>query len=831
MTELLITSSVLILAVLAVRRLLAKRISKRLQYALWGLVLLRLLLPFGLPQSRASVMNYLPAAPAAAAVQPQAVPAQPGPAAPSEAQPAAERQKAAVPPLTGRQMLFLGWALGAFICGGWLAAANLRFGRMLRRRSRAFSAPGCPLPVYLCEEGLSTPCLYGLLRPAIYLTPQAMEDKSALNWVLLHEQTHWRHGDQVWGALRCVCLAAYWFDPLVWAAALASKKDCELACDEAVTRHAPEAERLSYGRALVALVPARAPAGQRLVSATIQSFSAGQMKQRVEAIAKNKKPVLWALLAALALAALAAVCTFTGARGLAASDPKRPPEYLAEGETVWYRARWEIGEDLEGELVLAKMQQAPGWGRLYYAVPAQGKPSVTVLFEGECSDRESLFEAWQQGTTGYAHLYTRAEGQKTWVLDAGQPPREARPEEGIYPPSAVVFSLYPPEANPQAQLDALKESILYQGGGLQFTVPTGYTGPSSDWQIQVNGRREAGGMGMSVHLFEQENAGRTWEPGKTYFIIAEELEGCTELYLEASLTTEGDGLSGEAGTLSSTGTIDLLEIVRAAQGGRFEFLQPGEQAVQTLTQDLNGDGKQETLVLSREPGDDLPYGRLYYVQENGEHAVLFEGNYTENGLQTAAMDTGETLFWLEETSGGAGGTAARLWAAVNKTGSWADAVTYDLPEGMGLTYQGGGRFTLYHHAYDMLEMDGSLSGASDKPYYFSWAGEGAGLVEYGGQTITEAQLRRLAPNPSNPDLAGLLEQVKKKGEITGILYRENGVVNINYKVAEGDTVSYHNLNLLLQNGAFSLIAGNQHPETSAPLETSDFGGVYLARIS
>src|SRR5699024_599248 len=58
--ELLITSSLLILAVLAARALLAGRISRRMQYALWGLVLLRLLLPVSLPQSRASVLNAFP---------------------------------------------------------------------------------------------------------------------------------------------------------------------------------------------------------------------------------------------------------------------------------------------------------------------------------------------------------------------------------------------------------------------------------------------------------------------------------------------------------------------------------------------------------------------------------------------------------------------------------------------------------------------------------------------------------------------------------------------------------------------------------------------------
>lgn len=45
MTEWIVTSSVLIVVVVALRYLLRGRISLRLQYALWGVVLLRLLLP------------------------------------------------------------------------------------------------------------------------------------------------------------------------------------------------------------------------------------------------------------------------------------------------------------------------------------------------------------------------------------------------------------------------------------------------------------------------------------------------------------------------------------------------------------------------------------------------------------------------------------------------------------------------------------------------------------------------------------------------------------------------------------------------------------------
>ena len=57
MREILLTSSVLILAVLLLRLAFRDRISRRAQYALWGLVLLRLLVPVSLPGVDFSVLS------------------------------------------------------------------------------------------------------------------------------------------------------------------------------------------------------------------------------------------------------------------------------------------------------------------------------------------------------------------------------------------------------------------------------------------------------------------------------------------------------------------------------------------------------------------------------------------------------------------------------------------------------------------------------------------------------------------------------------------------------------------------------------------------------
>ena len=174
--ELLLTSSVLILAVLALRHFGRGRLSRRLCYGLWLVVLLRLLVPVSLP-SPTSVLN-LPAARSAEYFltrQAEVITQDDGAQAvrPDTADPAGSGE-AADTGLTLPEVspLVWIWAAGALGTAGWFLHVNTRFARSLRRSRRAYDAPGSPLPVWVAE-GISSPCLFGLLRPAVYLTPGA----------------------------------------------------------------------------------------------------------------------------------------------------------------------------------------------------------------------------------------------------------------------------------------------------------------------------------------------------------------------------------------------------------------------------------------------------------------------------------------------------------------------------------------------------------------------------------------------------------------------------------------------------------------------------------
>ena len=295
MIEWIVSSSVLIIVIILLRFILKGKISLRLQYALWGLVLIRLLLPVSLGSSNISIMNPVensqiyqdvmepeinspmvnipdtpvPGQSASHASTPDPeVPQdnmlnnesstggigqleQTGQSSPSlpETHPAQELPSQSDRGFDWLTVLRLVWISGSVLLGAWLLATNLLFAAGLHK-SRIALTKACKLPVYICDK-LDTPCLFGFLRPAIYLTNEVAADERTMRHALEHELTHFHHGDHIWALLRGICLAVHWYNPLVWCAAVLSRNDAELACDEATIQRLSESERAEYGKTLI----------------------------------------------------------------------------------------------------------------------------------------------------------------------------------------------------------------------------------------------------------------------------------------------------------------------------------------------------------------------------------------------------------------------------------------------------------------------------------------------------------------------------------------------------------------------------------------------------
>ena len=332
MIEWVVSSCILILAVIALRYLLRGRISLRLQYALWLLVLARLLIPVSFGSTDISVMSVVEKAPAVQAVESvrnvdtiwqadngtvEGYPA--GPLmpdtpvtvvtiAPGVTNDQFGRMESA---LTLRKILLPVWWGGAAVTLLVFLTANLRFAARLRKSRRPLTVEGAALSVYVAQER-AVPCLFGLFRPAIYVTQAATDDPELLRHTVAHETTHFRQGDHVWALLRTVCLALHWWNPLVWWAAKLSRQDGELACDEATIRTLGESERAAYGRTLIRM--ACGPGSYVLLTATTMDGGKTSLHERIVLLAKKPRTAVTAAIVVVLAAALCIACTFTGAK-------------------------------------------------------------------------------------------------------------------------------------------------------------------------------------------------------------------------------------------------------------------------------------------------------------------------------------------------------------------------------------------------------------------------------------------------------------------------------------------------------------------------------------
>ena len=360
MIEWVVSSCILILAAIALRYLLRGKISLRLQYALWLLVLARLLIPVSFGSTDISVMSVVEKAPAVQAVESvrdvdtiwqadngsvQGLPAgaaadntplQIAPRATSDDQ--FSRMSSA---LTLRKVLLPVWWCGAAVTLLVFLTANLCFAARLRKSSRPLIVEGASLPVYVARER-AVPCLFGLFRPAVYVTPEAEEDGTLLRHTVAHETTHFRHGDHVWALLRAVCLALHWWNPLVWWAAKLSRQDGELACDEATIRTLGEGERAAYGRTLIRMACGRG--ASPLLTATTMDGGKTSLHERIVLLAKKPRTAALAAIALVLAAALCVGCTFTGAKKNEVSADLGPIAAMMAELTVDDVADWDVTE-------------------------------------------------------------------------------------------------------------------------------------------------------------------------------------------------------------------------------------------------------------------------------------------------------------------------------------------------------------------------------------------------------------------------------------------------------------------------------------------------------
>ncbi len=450
--EVVITSSVLIAALLLLRLAFVKRVSRRLIYGAWILVALRLLIPVQIGQLDFSVLTAAqPLTETVTEMEALRVIGQNEreasiqitkdyieqdqtvftpevqeyiQSAQKENRPA-EEIAAAIIKTQGEeiyipqvrpqvqqqveektdfvslgQLAMIVWLAGVAVMAVWFAFVNLRQSLLLRKHRQGLECDS-RIPVYVSEK-VSSPCLVGLVRPAVYLTPACVEKPDMLRHVLTHELTHYRHGDHIWALVRCVCLCVYWFNPLVWVAAWASRRDCELACDEGALKRLGEDERIVYGKTLLEVVSHAATPAGLLTTATAMAETKKQLKERVNFIVKKPKISLIAVISLVLICAIVAACTALGPAEKNGGDAASIPTGSEDMVTIYMVTGQKIYKN--GELVATATFEYDDYGR----------PTVIGFEEADGSGRKAELTYDQMGNlVGEHNTYLYANGEES----------------------------------------------------------------------------------------------------------------------------------------------------------------------------------------------------------------------------------------------------------------------------------------------------------------------------------------------------------------------------------------------------------------------------------
>lgn len=277
-----LTSALLILPLLALRRLLRKRYPARVLCLVWAVLVVRLLIPvqLSLPETPVQVTPRLTYVSYADTEKTDMVAVQ---------SPSAERrwvETAEAPSLERPAMrvyygvvLFWVWACGAL----WLMARQMRgysaYARRLRRTAWAVEEPELlsichaearrlnlrKSPPLLQSTEADSPMLAGVLRPTLVIPAEGV-DPDVAPLVLRHELIHYQRRD-LWlklAATAAKCL--HWFNPAVWLLSRALFEDIELACDSKVVEGLDSQSRKRYGKAILDCAESQCTARQTLTT-------------------------------------------------------------------------------------------------------------------------------------------------------------------------------------------------------------------------------------------------------------------------------------------------------------------------------------------------------------------------------------------------------------------------------------------------------------------------------------------------------------------------------------------------------------------------------------
>ena len=388
------TGSVVILLVM-LARLILKRAPKIFSYALWSVVLFRLLCPVAF-NAPVSVLNALEPEVQEASESTSVVYYLPAEVSqdsdftfvPAENQSGTDSVQVGESRYTHLDLMVVAsyvWIVGS---GIMILYSVIQY---IRLRGKLVGAVVYRGNVYRADY-IDTPFVMGIFSPKIYLPSDVPMNER--KYIIAHERHHIRRFDHIIKLLAYFALCVHWFNPLVWAAFILAGKDMEMSCDEAVIRKMGFQIRADYSASLLRLATHK-----KIIAGMPLAFGEGDTKGRVMNMAKWKKPKLWVSLICLLLCAVVLVAC--------AVNPHSQTELMHSGEIIIGNLRvplpdgYTYQDSEDGSISIAYE------GNIVAGIVRREKPEISV-------DRGSV-----DGDTYTGNNF------KEWVIALGLPEAQA----------------------------------------------------------------------------------------------------------------------------------------------------------------------------------------------------------------------------------------------------------------------------------------------------------------------------------------------------------------------------------------------------------------------
>ncbi len=290
------SGGILILAIIVIRALAINVLSKKTFNALWGISVVRLMIPFSIP-SAFSVYSLIGSHAPGNGLQ--AIRVLPIGASGQEASMPSSITNAANAVSTWTIV----WAAGVLVCAVFFSLAywkcwkefqtSLPVGNNFTENWLSVHQQRRRISIRQSDR-FSAPLTYGVLHPVILMPISTKWEKTdSLEYVLAHEYVHIRRFDSIRKLVLIVVLCVHWFNPLVWVMYILANRDIELSCDEAVVRFFGENTKAAYARALISMEETRSG-----LTPLCSSFSKNAIEERITAIMKIKKTTVFSLILA-----------------------------------------------------------------------------------------------------------------------------------------------------------------------------------------------------------------------------------------------------------------------------------------------------------------------------------------------------------------------------------------------------------------------------------------------------------------------------------------------------------------------------------------------------